>query len=104
MEEKPEILSSPQVETEAPKQEKSKTMPIVIGLIVVLLIFVGAVYFLSSNTDTGKNNNSAVTTTKTDQEVNSTSDLDKVSKELDSEDLTTYESELNQNAQDAAAF
>ena len=104
MEEKPEILASPEVQTETPKQEKSKTMPIVVGLVVVLVIFAGAVYLLSSNIDTGKNNNSAVTATKTDQTINSTSDLEKVSKELDSEDLSTYEAELDQNVQDAAAF
>ena len=103
MEEKPEVLASPEAQTENPKPEKSKTMLIVVGLVVVLLLFVGAVLLLSNNsTDNGQS--AKVTTTNSTQEIQSTSDLDKVSKDLDSEDLSSYEQELNQNSQDAAAF
>lgn len=103
MEEKPEVLASPEAQTETPKPEKSKTMLIVVGLVVVLLLFVGAVLLLSNNsTDNGQS--AKVTTTNATQELNSTSDLDKVSKELDNENLSNYEEELNQNDTDAAAF
>lgn len=102
MEEKPEVLASPEAQAETPKSEKNKTMLIIVGLVVVLLLFVGAIVILSNNSsDTGQNAN---VTTNTTQELNSTADLDKVSKELDSEDLSSYEEELNQNDQDAAAF
>ena len=101
MEEKPEVLASPEEQKETPKPEKSKTTLIVVGLVVVLLLFVGAVLLLSKNTDNGQNANVQTSTT---QELNSTADLDKVSKELDSENLSSYEEELNLNTQDAAAF
>jgi flagellar basal body-associated protein FliL len=104
MEEKPEILASAEVQNETPKAEKSKAVPIVIGLVVLLVVFAGAVLLLSGNSDTGKDNSQAVTTTKTEQQVSSTADLDKVSQELDNENLDNYEEELNQNDQDAAAF
>lgn len=102
MEEKPEVLASPEAQTENPKPEKSKTTLIVVGLVVVLLLFVGAVLLLSNNSSVKPE--PPKVTTSTSNEINSTSDLTKVSKDLDSEDLSSYEQELNQNTQDAAAF
>ena len=94
MEPENQVIQNP---IETPKTSKSFTLWLVLGFVIVVLL--GAIYFVYFNGQT-KNSSSQQSTTA----INSTSDLDKVSQELDQTDLDSYNSELNQNNSDASNF
>jgi len=81
-------------------EEKNPTMLIIIGVVVVIVIFAAAVFALSTQNNPSQTANQ----TQSDTTIKNTSDLDKISQELDKTDLDSYESELDQNDTDAADF
>ena len=89
------------VGNEVPGQKSKATLFVVIGIIAILVVFAVAIVMLNSGSS---KDNTAPTATTTSTEVKNTADLDKISQELDTADLNSYDTDLQLNDNDAATF
>lgn len=98
----PQVVTPPNNPTsnEVPGKQNKATLFVIIGIVVVLLVFAGVIVLLTRPTE---ETSSSVTTTAS-TEVKNTADLDKISQELDSADLDSYEADLQLNDSDATSF
>ncbi len=98
----PELTATPAptVPAEVPGKKSKATLYVILGLVVLLLAFVGVIMALNSSAE----KTPAPTTTAQTTEINSTADLDKTSEELDNADLDSYETDLQLNDNDASTF
>lgn len=99
----PQVVNPPvSTQNSQPEGKKSKaTLYVIIGIIVLLVVFAAAIVILNSSADKPEE---STTTTTTSTEIKDSSDLDKISNELDNADLDSYEADLKLNDDDASAF
>lgn len=88
-----------------PEEPKKNNNPVIIvlGLVILLAAFAGAVILLNNSSQT-KEATPATTVTADQNAIKNTADLDKVSSQLDTTDLTTFETDLQQNDLDSSSF
>ena len=99
----PQVAAQPDqpANNEVPGKKNKATLFVIIGIVVLLVVFAAAIVMLNAGSSKDE---ATITSTTASTEVKNTADLDKISQELDTADLNSYDTDLQLNDNDAATF
>jgi hypothetical protein len=81
-------------------QKSNKGLFVLLSVFVLAIAFFGVVYFFANNDSSPE----TVQTASNSDSINSSADLDKAVKTIESQDLDSFENDLDANDKDVASF